>query len=875
MASGLARPYNAFSFKYLPIIINMNNLYDSKNNGWILGLARRLNARNAALAITGGSCVLSAAVYLLIGLTVREIKIAGIITSMVIPATIAPFLSYAFFKALVRMDTNEKALRKSEDNFNKLFKASPLPAVLSTFDDCVILAVNDSFIQELGYSEEETLGVSSLDLGFWPEKETREQGLSIIERDGRLRDFEISYRFKSGEVRRALWSAERIETEGQLRLLSVLNDITERKRAEEAFMQSERALRFSEEKFYKAFHASPTWVTITAMESGEYFDVNDTFLKGAGFEKSEVLGKTSHELGIWADIEERRKFVGKIDTEGFARNVEAQVRTKSGKILDMIFSGEKIELGGTQCILVTAQDITERKQAEEALRLSEEKYSKAFQGVPVWIVISTVDEGRYIEVNEAFLRATGFKREEIIGRTSLEVQTWPDPSSRTDIIKKLNTQGRVRNLEVRRKTKSGAILEMLFSAELIQIAGENYLLSISQDISELKEAEQKRADLEAQLLQAQKMEAIGTLAGGISHDFNNLLQAIQGYTELLLLETDARSRGFQELQQIRRATGRASDLTQQLLTFSRKVKSDFHSVDMNYEVEQIQKILDRTIPKNIEIKLNLADDLKPVKADPGQIEHLIMNMAVNARDAMPNGGVLTISTQNVSLDSEICAGTLDSNSGDYILLKISDTGCGMDKDTVGHIFEPFYTTKPIGQGTGLGLAMVFGIVKSHSGFIFCESQPGHGAKFSVYLPQSKEKPRNADQETQAASFSGSGVALIVDDEEFLRDLGKQILSRFGYTVLVEADGAKAIETYKKKHEEIDLIILDLMMPGMSGLACMDELLCINPEAKIVIASGFAADEQTKREIASKARGFIKKPFELSEIIEIVHELTHP
>ncbi len=851
--------YLYISKKYaIPLVMKKDDL--------ILGFVRKLGAGNAALALTVMACVGSMLVYALIGMVTGNIRPMGFFTSLAIPAIIAPFLSYAFMKTLTRLYNSERAYRESEEKFNKLFKASPLPAALSTVKDGVFLAVNDAFTQYFGFSEKEALGASSSELGIWPEPGSREKAIEFFERDGRLRNFEMPYRTKSGEIRRALWSFERIEVEGRPCLISAVNDITERKRAEDSLMESEQALRLSQQKFHKVFQASPAWLSISTLETGEYFDVNDAYLRATGYEKGEVIGRTAIDLGIWANTEERREFVDEIAQKGFARNREIQIRVKSGQTLDMLLSGEKIEIEGRQLILVVAQDITERKQAERALLLSEEKYSKAFQSVPVWIVISTLYEGRYVEVNDAFLQATGFRREEVIGRTSEDLETWVALSQRELVVKKIVEQGKARNLEVRRKMKSGDILDMLFSAELIQIAGESYLLSISQDITELKEAERRRAELEAQLLQAQKMEAIGTLAGGISHDFNNLLQAIQGYTELLLLERDAGDIGFQELQQIKKATSRASELTQQLLTFSRKLKSDFRPVDMNHEVRQIYKILERTIPKNIEIKLNLFDDLWPVKADPGQIEHLIMNMAVNARDAMPKGGVLTVSTENVALDSE------DHQHGDHVLLRISDTGYGMDQETVSHIFEPFYTTKPVGQGTGLGLAIAFGIVKSHGGMISCDSHPGKGTTFSIYLPQSKELPTDAEASQSREPFSGSGVTLIVDDEEFLRDLGKQMLSRFGYNVLVAENGESALEIYKKEWRNIDLIVLDLMMPGMGGIACLDELLRINPQAKVIIASGFPVDDKTKRNLQAKARGYVKKPYELAEMLTIVQGL---
>jgi nitrogen-specific signal transduction histidine kinase/CheY-like chemotaxis protein len=378
--------------------------------------------------------------------------------------------------------------------------------------------------------------------------------------------------------------------------------------------------------------------------------------------------------------------------------------------------------------------------------------------------------------------------------------------------------------------------------------------------------------LEAQYQHAQKMEAVGTLAGGIAHDFNNLLQSVLGYTEILLMKDQVRQYASQDLEEIKRAAKRGAELTQQLLTFSRKIQSKLRPVDINQEVVQVPKILQRTLPKMIDVELSLDGALKPMNADLAQIEQILINLAVNARDAMPEGGKLTIETKNVVLDQEFCKNHLGLKPGDYVRLTVSDTGHGMDQETLKNIFDPFFTTKEVGKGTGLGLAMVYGIVKNHDGNIFCESTLNHGTTFKIYFPAAR-KDKIAEELGEAQEVrGGSETILLVDDEEPIRELGEQVLKKFGYTVLQASDGESAVKLYQEKKEEIDLVLLDLIMPVMGGKRCMDWLLQINPELKVIIASGYSPEETVKEILEGGAKNFINKPFNMKEMLQAVRKV---
>jgi len=378
---------------------------------------------------------------------------------------------------------------------------------------------------------------------------------------------------------------------------------------------------------------------------------------------------------------------------------------------------------------------------------------------------------------------------------------------------------------------------------------------------------------EKQLIHAQKMEAVGTLAGGIAHDFNNLLQAIQGYTQLLLLHKPKKDPEIGKLRKIEKAANSAGELTRQLLTFSSKIESRLRPLDLNVEVKKVQKLLKRTIPKMIDIELCLDDNLKIIDADPVQIEQVLMNLAVNARDSMPEDGKLIINTANVSLFEEDTRSHPEAKPGDYVLLTVSDTGHGMDKETLEHIFEPFFTTKGTGKGTGLGLSMVYGLVKNHNGHIECYSEPGNGTTFKLYFPEVKKVvDKDPHRQKSASPLGGSEIILMVDDEKYIRDIGEEVLSKFGYTVITASNGESALKIYREKQAEISLIILDLIMPGMGGRRCFEEILKVNPSAKVVIASGYAADGLSKEALAAGVRNFVGKPYDFNQMLEVVRKV---
>jgi signal transduction histidine kinase/CheY-like chemotaxis protein len=370
---------------------------------------------------------------------------------------------------------------------------------------------------------------------------------------------------------------------------------------------------------------------------------------------------------------------------------------------------------------------------------------------------------------------------------------------------------------------------------------------------------------------AQKMEALGTLAGGIAHDFNNILQAIMGFTQIILREKKLDDPDYEKLEAIETSAQRAGELVRRLLIFSRKVESQLKPVDLNHEVVQVSKMLERTIPKMINIKLKLAENLRIINAAPMQLEQVIMNMAINARDAMPSGGELVFETGNATLDENFCKAHLGSTPGEYVFLKVSDTGHGMDRELQERIFEPFFTTKEIGKGTGLGLSMVYGVVKAHKGFIALKSDVNTGTTFEMYFPSTEHFVVTEKPEKAYIPSRGKETILLVDDEQFILQTGKEMMASVGYNVLTAPDAETALELYKKEVGTIDIIVLDIVMPGIGGLKCIDRLIQINPKAKIIVISGYSKEILASSQ-ERNAKAFLPKPFNFKDITQLIRKV---
>ncbi len=653
----------------------------------------------------------------------------------------------------------------------------------------------------------------------------------------------------------------------------VLSDVTEASAIREE-------LREREERLQSIFLAAP--VGIGLVKHRVIHDANARLCEICGYSRVELLNQSA--LMLYPS-EEEYEWVGREKYRQIAAHgtgtVETHWRRKDGRVIDVLLSSTPLEVADlSQGVTFTALDITERKRTEAALRESEEQYRRLFEeshrttevyrsllNSSAGAIVIYDMEGRVRFVNPSFTRIFGWTLEELVGQRIPFVPESERQASMAEIRKVLSGTPSA-NFETRRLDKQGRLLDITLSGSRFDDhAGvPEGMLVILHDLSPTK-------TLEAQYRQVQKMEAIGTLAGGVAHDFNNLLQAITGYTQLLLWGKVEGDPGFRELEQIQKVSARAARLVRQLLTFSRKVEGERCVVDLNRAVYEAHKVLKRTIPKMIAIELELGDPLRPLKADPIQLEQILLNLGSNAADAMPQGGRLTIETCNVVLDEPFCREHVGLIPGNYLLLTVSDSGHGMDLETVQHIFEPFFTTKEVGKGTGLGLASVYGIVKSHGGVILCDSAVGRGTRFRIYLPAGESGAATKDRVAVASPglSGGSETILVVDDEPFIRELAAQALQRYGYRPILAASGEEALELYQADPLRFELVLLDLGMPGMGGHKCLQEIVRLNPAARVVIASGYADGQQQTIQEGSAA-AFIAKPYDLRSLAQIIRRV---
>ncbi|MFW6037215.1 MAG: response regulator, partial [Desulfonatronovibrio sp.] len=519
------------------------------------------------------------------------------------------------------------------------------------------------------------------------------------------------------------------------------------------------------------------------------------------------------------------------------------------------------------------QKMADLERTRQEVVQSEERYRAIFNNAPIGIFRTTFD-GRFVEANPTLARMLGYtSREELIKETrDLARDIYPSPGVRQGLLDALKESPQGVSMDIEFKRRDGTPVYSIINASLQMDEEGNpaYLDGTIEDISKRKQAEQEKERLQSQLLQARKMESVGMLAGGIAHDFNNLLQALKGNIELLDKNMPGDFPEKKRLRVIERSIDRAAQLVRQLLLFSRKAETMRKLLDLNREIKDAADVLERTIPKMIKIRLLLAEGTWPVSADPVQVEQMILNLGSNAADAMPEGGTLTIETSNVSLSEE---DYLDLDPGRYVRVTVSDTGCGMDKLTLEHVFDPFFTTKEKGKGTGLGLASVYGIVKAHQGHVVCYSEPGVGTTFKIYWPAVFDQEEEViDHQPESLVHEGTETILVVDDETDIRELTRDALTPWGYTIKTASSGEQALEIFGREKSSIDLVVLDLNMPGMGGYRCLEEILRINPRAKVIIASGYMGEGQIRKSLDSGAAGYIGKPYQISELTAKVRDI---
>lgn len=510
-------------------------------------------------------------------------------------------------------------------------------------------------------------------------------------------------------------------------------------------------------------------------------------------------------------------------------------------------------------------EVEERKRTEEALRGSEELFSRAFRASPIPMAVLTLEEDRYVDVNHRFLDMTGFSREEVIGHTPLELRLWIDLQARERMLRLLQSAESVTNFECKLRTKALDIRETLVSLVLFSLKSRPHVLAITQDISE-------RIHLENQLRHAQKMEAVGKLAAGVAHDFNNILTVIQGYTSLGLNTKELDSEIKDSFLEILSAAERAATLTQQLLAFSRKQLMQLRALDLNLLIENLASMLDRLIGDDIQLRIKSHPLLPPVVADSGSIEQVVMNLVLNARDAMLKGGQLLIETVPFDVDDSYTNQNPEATIGRFVCLSIADSGCGMDNTVLSRVFEPFFTTKEFGKGTGMGLAMVYGIVKQHEGWIEVSSKLNHGSTFRIFLPAGDSgSVESAVPSTRSESALSSGERiLVVEDEKGILELARRVLHRNGYQIHTAPDGVQALQVWSSLKGEFDLLLTDVVMPGgVSGKELAERLQAEKSDLKVVFTSGYSVNVLGTDVDLVEGLNFLQKPYRAEVLAQTV------
>ncbi len=747
----------------------------------------------------------------------------------------------------------EAALSESEQMFRLLSEQSLV--TIAILQDGVFRYVNQAASNLLEYPVEEILS--------WP----RDQFLNVVHPEDRSLVYQqarlkqegepkqlVGYSFriitKSGINKWVEIYSKTVEVKGSPANLITMLDITDRKGVEEA-------LRYSEEKFRLIFQFSPLGV-FHFDSTGTITACNDRFVSIIGSSREKLVGlntiRNLRDISMIASIKDALSG-GLGHYEDSYTSVTAQKTTPVKCEFAPILSADGTVLGGIGIV----EDVSERKVAEAALQRSEHLYRSVIENIEDVFYRSDA-EGKLFMASPSGARLFGYDRvNEMIG-LPLE-SLWVNPQERRRLLDIVREQGKVTDFEGVLRKKDGSTFVASLSTHFYRDEDGAVLGTegIVRDISERKR-------IESNLLQSQKMQAMGTLAGGVAHEINNLLQVVLGHADMLLLREGMDEKSGRSLEAICRAARNGAYLVNRILAFSRKTKPEMKPTNLSEEVRRLEELLRSTIPRMISLEMSLEENLRMISADPAQIEQILLNLAANARDAMAEGGRLVFETRNATIRERYCRTHPEVKPGKYVLLTVSDTGQGMEKGISDRIFEPFFTTKKPGKGTGLGLSTVFGAVKKHGGHVTCLSEPGAGSTFKKFFPVLAEPLQPDLATTIEMPAGGTDTLLLVDDEDAVRTLGAEMLELAGYTVLTASNGREAMEVYRNNRDSISLVILDLVMPEMSGRKCLEELLKINPDVNVLIASGFSVNGPAKEARESGAVGFLSKPFDLKQIL---------
>jgi two-component system, cell cycle sensor histidine kinase and response regulator CckA len=626
---------------------------------------------------------------------------------------------------------------------------------------------------------------------------------------------------------------------------------------------TQKALQDSEKRYRRLFESAKDGILILDADTGKVVDVNPFLLTLLGYSYDAICGQYIWELGVFKDIAASKDAFKTLQDNEYIRYDDLPLETLDRQPIAVEFVSNVYLVDHSKVIQCNIRDITARKQAD-----AERKRLMAAIEQVAEVIIMTDAQGSILYVNPAFERTTGYSREEAEGQNPRLLKSGQQDAAFYSNLWHTISFGQTWAGRMVNRRKDGTLYtEETTISPIRNTAGRivNYV-GVKRDITD-------HLRLAAQFQQAQKMEAVGLLAGGVAHDYNNMLSVIIGYAELAICQVDETQPIYGDLSEIIKAAKRSADITRQLLTFARKQAIIPITLDLNQTVKSSIKMMGRLIGEDINLVWLPKEGPCPVKMDPVQIDQIVANLCVNARDAITDVGKITIETGNATFDEAYCAEHFGYVKGNYVLLAISDDGCGMDKETIGQIFEPFFTSKGVGRGTGLGLSMVHGIVKQNNGFINVYSEPGEGTTFRIYLPWYADEVVNATQNRAQEILLGHGEAvLVVEDEPALLSMNEMMLDRLGYRVLAASTPEEAIRLAEQHANEISLVITDVVMPGMNGRELAERLQSLYPGIKIIFMSGYTADVIAHRGVLDENVNFIQKPFSKKDLSIKVREV---
>jgi two-component system, cell cycle sensor histidine kinase and response regulator CckA len=779
----------------------------------------------------------------------------------------------------------QKALLASEKKLESIIQA--VPDIIYRLDCSGKIAYVNNSVKQYGYNPDELIGKELLELVHPDDREKANYRLNE-RRTGERKTVSLEIRLfpKSNENRifevysdsleECDYPVLRIDAEGVyedvettskmfIGTQGIARDITERKQLEKASQESER-------KFRELYEGSRDGIVFMG-EDREIIDSNETFQKMVGYSHDELQNVTAWDLTPkkWHEWESTEIIENQLKNRGYSETYQKEYIHKSGRIIPVEITTYRFEdlAEGDICYWGAVRDISDRLQAEKTLRESEERY-RALTEHSMDIVMRFDSNCRHLFVNTAVSLMTGIPAEEFIGKTHREMGF---PEERCDFweekIQNVFQTAEPLQVEFELEVKRGKInVDWRLTPEFSENGFVNTVLTSARDIT-------LQTKLHEQLRQSQKMETVGLLAGGVAHDFNNMLTPILGYSDMALIQLGKNDKLFEEVNSIREAAEKAASLTNQLLAFSRKQVLNLKVRNLNGVVSDFSKMLSRLIGEDIELCLKLDPLLLNAKVDIDQVQQILMNLAVNSRDAMSQGGVLTIETSNVQFEEGYYKEAFSVEPGSYCLITVTDNGCGMDAYTKNRIFEPFFTSKERGKGTGLGLSTVYGIVKQHNGYIWTYSERGKGTVFKVYFPQYNEEAEPVEIKPQNVKIDGNGkLVLLVEDEKMVRNLTRDVLISNGFEVLEACDGQSALALAESHGKNIDLLLTDVIMPGMTGRELSRQLLEVRPEIKVLFMSGYTDNVLNEHGVMNHEYAFIEKPFAMTQLLDKVDEVIN-